>query len=391
MEGTIYQNSKGYINEGNGNGKGLLYCGIKYTSGGGCPCGNCDGYCGTTNGCPCPDCEYSLSYILFSSGKMNCPNCYKSLIRIKIFEIKALNKIDYNYSYKCNICYKYISDDYVPLMHCIKCKYYICPDCALKKATSFEQNILKLEMGINNAAGMIYCRKNFTTSSFCLCKGCDGNCGPENGCPCPLCESILCYNLYLNNKSLSCLKCQNTYVKTTVLLFKNKNPKASLKCKLCSSKKAKDNFEFIFYCRKCMEIVCNVCAFRNNIGNIANLKYPKLPLNLGTIEKEIREKIRKEKTGEMKICPQRKFRITHKKETGNKICIYLKTLIGRIYTIEIDDGYDVIYIKEELRKLDKKYNSDNTILIFKNKKLADDTCINDCGIINESLIHIILK
>ena len=390
MKGMIFQNSKGYINEGRDHGKGLLYCGSNYTGNGGCPCGTCDGYCGTTNGCPCPDCEYTLSYLLFASGKMTCRTCYKSLIRIKIFELKALNKTNPNASYRCDNCYKYMTLNYIPLMHCIKCNYNICPDCALKKAISFENNKPKLEIGIDNAAGMIYCKNNFTTSGFCLCKGCDGNCGPENGCPCPLCESILCYNLYLKHQNLYCFKCKNMYVKTTVLLLKKLNPKVSMKCKLCS-KKAKDEFEFIFYCRQCLEVVCNICAFRNNIGNITNIKYPNLPLNLETIEKEIREKIQKEKNGEMKICFQRKFRITNKKETGNIICIYLKTLIGRIYTIKIDDGHDVINIKEELRKLDKKYNLDNTILIFKNKKLSDDTCINDCGITNESLINIILK
>ena len=79
------------------------------------------------------------------------------------------------------------------------------------------------------------------------------------------------------------------YVKSTVLLLKKLNPKVSMKCKLCS-KKAKDDFEFIFYCRQCLELVCNICAFRNNIGNITNVKYPNLPLSLEIIEKEIREK-----------------------------------------------------------------------------------------------------
>ena len=47
MKGMIFQNSKGYINEGGDHGKGLLYCGNNYTGEGGCPCGSCDGYCGT--------------------------------------------------------------------------------------------------------------------------------------------------------------------------------------------------------------------------------------------------------------------------------------------------------------------------------------------------------
>ena len=57
-ESLIFRNSKQYINEGNGNGKGILYCGKKYSNEGCCKCGTCNGYCGPDNGCACPDCEY---------------------------------------------------------------------------------------------------------------------------------------------------------------------------------------------------------------------------------------------------------------------------------------------------------------------------------------------
>ena len=207
MKGMIFQNSKGYINEGGDHGKGLLYCGRNYTGNGGCPCGTCDGYCGTTNGCPCPDCEYTLSYLLFASGKMTCRTCYKSLIRIKIFELKALNKINPNASYRCDNCYKYMTLNYIPLMHCIKCNYNLCPPCAFSKLSFYEDEninlptfkISDLEAGFDLGVGSFYCKKNYVDSDFCICGGCDGNCGPENGCQCPLCDSILGYNIYLKN------------------------------------------------------------------------------------------------------------------------------------------------------------------------------------------------
>ena len=34
---------------------------------------------------------------------------------------------------------------------------------------------------------------------MCKCGSCDGNCGLNNGCPCPTCDLILGYNIYLNN------------------------------------------------------------------------------------------------------------------------------------------------------------------------------------------------
>jgi hypothetical protein len=106
---------------------------------------------------------------------------------------------------------------------------------------------------------------------------------------------------------------------------------------------------------------------------------------------EMKRKIQKEKIEECKICKQRCFNINTKKEGGKIISIYLKTLIGRIYTINIDDSESIGKLKEELRKIDDKYKFYNTILFYKNKILNDDDYISNCGIDNESLINIILK
>ena len=89
------------------------------------------------------------------------------------------------------------------------------------------------------------------------------------------------------------------------------------------------------------------CAFKNNILNIKNLCFPKPPFFLGNME-EMKRKIQKEKIEECKICKQRCFNINSKKEGGKIICIYLKTLIGRIYTINIDDSESIGKLKEEL-------------------------------------------
>ena len=94
---------------------------------------------------------------------------------------------------------------------------------------------------------------------------------------------------------------------------------------------------------------------------------------------------------EIKISKQKNFKITKKKEGGKNISLYLKTLIGRIYTININDSENIEKLKEELRKIDDKYRVFNTILIYKNQMLDDDDCISKYKLNNESVINIILK
>ena len=389
MEGIIFKNSKRYINEGSGLGKGLLYCGNKYTNDGGCLCGKCDGHCGPDDGCPCPDCENTLSYILYSSGKMKCGFCKSNtLIRINIYNLKFIVKEN---SFKCNICKNtfYSNKHFIPLMRCFKCNYNMCPKCAFSKIIPFKPKIPKLELGLKDSIGIIYCRNKYTDSGFCLCKGCDGNCGPENGCPCPLCDAILGYNIYLNKINMNCAKCKNLLVKTTVHFLKEDRKGNLFSCYSCHDTDKYD-FLIIYRCNKCKINVCNRCAFEFNIKNLNKIKLPNYPLFLDEIKKNIKENTN-EKFAVSKICPQTKFKITSKKKSGNVICLYLKTLVGRIYTINIDDGLGISNLKNELKKMNKKYSEDNSIFIYQNKVLEDDNCINECGLTNESLINVVLK
>ena len=392
MEKIIFRNSKRYINEGIGFGEGILYCGDQYTNEKCCSCGSCDGHCGIDNGCPCPDCEYTLSYILYSTGKMKCGKCQKTLIRLKQRELKTIYSSQNINTFKCDSCNKRLSNElYIPLMHCLKCKYNLCPKCAFAKITPFEQENIKIEEGFNDGVGMIYCRKNYTNESFCLCGSCDGNCGEENGCPCPLCDAILAYNIYLKSNKMRCEKCNNNLrIKTTVGIMK-KAKKKILPCILCSRQLDKDDYHVIYNCTKCLKNVCQKCAYEFNIKNINNICYPKMPLFFDIIEKNLKDKIKKEALKNIKIIKQTRFKITKEKEKGNNISIYLKTLVGRIYTIVINDNEDVTKLKEELRKFDKKFIDCNTLLIYKNRKLEDYDYLKDVGIGNECLINVILK
>ena len=113
--------------------KNIEYCGKKYTSNKGCPCLNCDGYCGPENGCPCPECYYTLSYILYSTGEMVCPYCQSMLIRLNIFNIRLLRELRNNSSIYCNLCNFAYNQVFIPMMHCRKCNYNMCPNCAFSK------------------------------------------------------------------------------------------------------------------------------------------------------------------------------------------------------------------------------------------------------------------
>ena len=124
------QNSSGItLQEGNGNYKGILYCGRKYTSYHGCRCKKCDGVCGPDSGCPCPECDYILSYSLYSTGKMICEKCSMTLIRLNIADIQKL--FIRNNKYTCGKCLQhYYTFDNMPFLHCFNCNYNLCPSCA---------------------------------------------------------------------------------------------------------------------------------------------------------------------------------------------------------------------------------------------------------------------
>ena len=281
-------NSNKIIKEGDEkyDGEGVFYCGKQYTNRNGCECGSCDGSCGV-NGCACPECEYTYSYFLYSTNKINCNKCKQTLIKIKLKNlllnnsfIKKNKKIN---SITCKICKKNCSYNYLQIFHCFQCNFSICSKCALNKLNeenknenenenNYYKNInpFSIPSNIENKNkpnlkyspenfGAIYCGKKYTSSGNCLCAGCDGSCGPDNGCPCPLCSSILGYNVYSKNniENMKCGNDGNLLIKTNFIDFLNvtelhKVKKNFLCCRkknfLCCRCKIKEfkNF-FLFY------------------------------------------------------------------------------------------------------------------------------------------------
>jgi len=258
----IFKSRKGNImRRGKGDSQGILYCGKKFTSHGGCQCLGCDGYCGPDSGCACPDCDYTLAYILYSTGEMICPKCQSMLIRLNIYNLKNLTNI---VSFLCNICFKNYFNNHLPIMHCMACNYNICPKCAFAKI-----NIQKLKPfsdllynGHSGGEGMLYCGKKYTLNHKCICGSCDGNCGKYNGCPCPLCDIIQSYNLHINY-NLKCSRCKETLlIKMTIIQLK-KYKKGYINgfiCDICHQL-YNSNFRSVFHCYKCDFDLCQVCSY----------------------------------------------------------------------------------------------------------------------------------
>ena len=398
---TIFRNSKKSINEGTGDGKGILYCGEIFTNEGGCPCHSCDGHCGPDNGCACPNCYYTLSYILYMTGKMICPYCHKTLIRIYIYNLQLLKESNINYY--CSKCHKnYYDKIYIPLMHCMKCNYNLCPPCAFSNISVYDEensdlpkiDIADLKVGLNKGMGNIYCNKIYVDKIYCLCGKCDGRCGPKDGCQCPLCECILAYNIYKYAYNFKC-DCGNLYIKTNVLLLKKQQTllksifgSSTLKCYKCLNEST-DDFQTMYNCNKCNKSACQACIYKYN--KYKELALPTLPITMNTLEKQIKEKIRKESIQNFSICKQNRIKLTKKKEGGKIILVYLKTLLGTIYDINIDENEFVWKLIEELKKLDNQFKDYNTVFIYKNKIMDNNDCLCDYGITNESIINAINK
>ena len=273
----IFINGKGDImKRGNGNGQGMLYCGKKYTNNCCCSCLGCDGYCGPDNGCPCPDCDYTLAYTIYNTGEMNCPNCKTLLIRLNIFDLWNLTQKN---SFICNICKNNYTNSYIRVFHCMNCDYNICQNCAFSKINSKNINNIPYVIceGLFGGEGMFYCGKRYALNNKCICGTCDGNCGKQNGCPCPICQIILGYNLYLNN-DLKCKRCNDgsLLVKTSLIQIRKYKTgyEYGCTCNLCGINYY-INYNSILHCYKCSYDICQNCAF-NPLKN-KQILYPKLP------------------------------------------------------------------------------------------------------------------
>ena len=274
-----FRNSRDLVKRGTGICQGLLYCEKRYTSYGGCACLNCDGICGPTNKCPCPDCDYTLTCILYSSGQMNCPKCKKKLLRLNLLNRVNLFGKNANYAVICDLCKRRYTEKFIPLLCCKNCDFDMCPNCAISKVNFTKLKDLQKDnyyWGSGKGEGIIYCGKEYTLPGKCKCGCCDGKCGLADGCPCPICDLRLGYNIYINNNMI-CGRCKNALlIKTTLIELQKINNKyeSGFSCNNCHLY-YKDIFGHIYHCFKCDNNICQKCAY-NTIKN-KELVFPYLP------------------------------------------------------------------------------------------------------------------
>ena len=176
----IFRNFRGNVIRREDSFSGILYCGRKYTSFKGCACLDCDGSCEPGSGCACPECDYTLAYILYCTGQMYCPLCKSMLLKLNIFNLKKLNDLNDNISVLCNECNNAYNYNCLPIMHCRKCIYNLCPNCAFSKISLNNLKEIKniFNIGTLEGEGIFYCGKNYVFPNKCICSSCDGQCGP---------------------------------------------------------------------------------------------------------------------------------------------------------------------------------------------------------------------
>ena len=111
---------------------------------------------------------------------------------------KPTSSIGSGGSRKCDVrsgaCTKKdFSDEEIQWYHCSICEWDVCPGCAAR----VNQRGVSVRLGDGSGSGgftgipssaIFYCGKK---KDECKCGGCDGRCGPNNGCPCADCYSLI--------------------------------------------------------------------------------------------------------------------------------------------------------------------------------------------------------
>ncbi len=287
---------------------------------------------------------------------MICGKCNMTLIRINLFTLQKLTK-SYN-QFRCDVCDKVYEKGYTKVLHCFNCGYDTCPECAF--------NILK-QSTINSASpnfhfgqsdtGLLYCGKKFTKK--CLCGNCNGVCGPNNGCPCPVCDIILGYNICLN-WDMKCKRCNNGNIleKATLKIIHEVTGRyiTGFKCNSCG-KVYSNNWSSVYHCYTCDYDVCQPCA--SKYVSINNIKFPPL----FQIEMKLNQMPNKE-THEEKLLSS-----NNKEKTQNKV------------TEETEETEDLKMSIDDRNKLD---NLKCVICLENDKNMVFLTCnhmvcCEECG------------
>ena len=277
----IFVNTNGQpLTKGTEKGEGMIYCGLRFTGENSCY-GTCDGICGPTNGCMCFECDTILTFAQYLSGQMKCETCHQTLIKLPKYFLAAHNE-GYRTAYICNICNQRISDSYMPCFHCFQCNYDVCPKCATNKLNNYQYPLTFQKymptFGTGNASTRLVCGERFVNPRACPCGKCDGICKSENNCSCPMCNTILDFNLFKAGL-LKCKKCNiGQLFKYKIKYLKKLRNYHGMVCDICRKSCKED--EDCFHCFKCKYDVCMRCLIQQ--FNNRPLILPPIPYFPGT-------------------------------------------------------------------------------------------------------------
>jgi hypothetical protein len=235
-----------------------------------------------------------------------------------------------------------------------------------------------------------------------------------------MCSAVLGYNIYLyNNDDNNLLKCVNdgnlliksnsieySYIKLKNDQMKNIN-ESKIKpffCNKCNAIKKNDSYINVYYCSKCFYCVCQHCIYfevRDNINFICpdepiflswkNLLNKK-KISYENIEKLILNEYLNNVNNKNNIKNEINLFISKKREkpeNTKNVNLLLKTLNGKIFNVNINNGETVNYLKNELKKLDNNLNPNKIKLLFKKQILKNWDFLCDYELEDNSIILII--
>lgn len=226
----------------------------------------------------CPECRDAQLKYAFSIKK-SCPLGHPLLV-----QMYGILKNSYPRT-KCGICRNDLygcgapgPDVYVAA--CFECLYFVCPACLPKIAPLSEcKSLVNVDdrgdihpLGIQKVyrdIGFIYCGRQMNQ---CRCGGCDGRCGPDDGCPCEECLEDM--RRLLVNANVRC-NCGGGRVFNIVTTASRKGFFKTT-CKVCNKGIQTDwykGLQLMLSCPDCKQDICPKCLK-------SRLKFTEFPENV---------------------------------------------------------------------------------------------------------------
>lgn len=134
---------------------------------------------------------------------------------------------------------------------------------------------IQLQEGTELGRGILYCGRQYSSYGQSKCGGCDGQCGPHNGCACPECENILSYMLYISGK-MTCEKCKGILIRLPLRnLQELTKTYSAFFCDICRERFT-DKWIPVLHCFSCDYDVCPPCALKM----VENCYFENMPRNI---------------------------------------------------------------------------------------------------------------